>query len=192
MLEIISIVLASLLALPARAQDKPQVWFHTPGPHEGGIASDAVVRVRITAQSPDTDSSMPVGVRQVRHTVTVLDVYERHPEIAAGSVRELRQSARLDQADGQNSSIQEILPVGTEWILGLWWNSRQAAYWIVNGSSALEVKDGRLVRHSDYPLIRKWDGRSVEEYEQELRICTPRPLHLPNDSSDGKAPEVGC
>lgn len=181
---ILALCLVPLVGLRASTQDLPErrsivfacgfVVAPPKAPREWRERADAVVRVRIESN---------VAFEEVRpswttnivtaHDALILDVVKAHPRVVgAGALQQvLQMGGRFRRADAWESQTWNgfpVMPVGSEWILFLQWDSRLDGFTLFyREHGAVQIVGNTLRTHMN--LHRDWEGKSVDDFLAALR-----------------------
>ena len=131
--------------------------------------ADLVIRVRIESQFAfeHVRSELTTDIVTL-HEAEVLDVIKGHPRaVAAGAVQQFLQMggriARPDHVETQTWNGFPIMPVGTEWVLFLEWNTALSGFTLFyREHGAVQVVDGTVITRQG--LLHEWNGRPLVEF----------------------------
>ena len=139
--------------------------------------SAGIVRVQINSHRT-YDRDRELSSRPYIHTeldVTVLDVFKLHPRAAGvgGTMTITHPGGTLERPDAYYVSTTNHFPpppLGTEWILFLYWNKDTDEFWISSLQyGAFEVVDGKVALLADSPFGALWSGKHADAFADALR-----------------------
>ena len=134
--------------------------------------ADAIVHVRIDAQVTYDHEIPTLGSSQVMtaHEVTVLDVFKGDPRagVAGSSMTILQDGGDILRADGihrYRTNKLGILPVGSEWVLFLYWNSSLSGFGIVRyEDGAFQIAGDRIKTLGEGDFAEQWRGQLTSAF----------------------------
>ena len=141
--------------------------------------SAGIVRVRINSHRTYDSNPEPEPMPYI-HTeleVTVLDVFKLHPRApgVGGTMAITHPGGTLEKADAIYVSIANHFPpppVGTEWILFLYWDKDTDQFWISSLQyGAFEIVDGRVAPVSESRFGDGWRGQEADAFADALRAA---------------------
>jgi hypothetical protein len=141
--------------------------------------TDAIVHVRIDAQVTYDHEIAALHTSEVMtaHEVTVLDVFkeDRRAGVAGSSMTILQEGGDILRADGIHrfrTNKLGILPVGSEWVLFLYWNSYLNGFGIVRyEDGAFQIVGDQIKTLGEGDFAEQWRGQPASAFLAALELA---------------------